>query len=126
MKALTVKHPWAGAILLLGKDVENRTWKTLYRGRILIHSSKSNDSYAFFRSKFKELFSEQEFLKKLNYGCLLGSVELYGCVQNSDSKWAESGLWHWQLRDPILFDEPIVCKGSLSLWEYSGKLPDKV
>ena len=27
MKALTLRHPWAWAIVHCGKDVENRTWK---------------------------------------------------------------------------------------------------
>lgn len=40
MKALSIRQPWAWAILHAGKDVENRTWGTDFRGEFLIHASK--------------------------------------------------------------------------------------
>jgi hypothetical protein len=39
VKALTIRQPWAYAILRLGKDVENRSWRTHYRGPLLIHAA---------------------------------------------------------------------------------------
>jgi hypothetical protein len=33
LKALTIHQPWAWATINAGKDVENRRWKTTYRGR---------------------------------------------------------------------------------------------
>lgn len=49
MKALSIKQPWASLICtprqdnpLLGiKDIENRTWRTHFRGKIYIHASAS-------------------------------------------------------------------------------------
>ena len=38
-KVLSVKNPFAYLILQGGKDVENRTWTTDYRGRLYIHAS---------------------------------------------------------------------------------------
>lgn len=38
MKALTVKQPWAWAIINGGKDVENRTTAWKYRGPLAIHA----------------------------------------------------------------------------------------
>ena len=43
MLALSIKQPWAWAILYAGKDVENRTWKTNFRGPLLIHSGLTFD-----------------------------------------------------------------------------------
>ena len=43
MKALSVRQPWAWAIAAAGKDVENRTWRTDYRGLIAIHASARPD-----------------------------------------------------------------------------------
>ena len=43
MKALSVRQPWAWAIIHAGKDVENRTWGTRYHGPLLIHASKNYD-----------------------------------------------------------------------------------
>lgn len=40
MKALSIRQPWAWAIVNAGKRVENRTWETRYRGPILIHAAK--------------------------------------------------------------------------------------
>jgi hypothetical protein len=38
---LSLKQPWANAVLWLGKRIENRTWSTAYRGEFLIHASKA-------------------------------------------------------------------------------------
>jgi hypothetical protein len=40
MKALSVRQPWAWAIIHGGKTVENRSWATSYRGPLLIHAAK--------------------------------------------------------------------------------------
>jgi hypothetical protein len=40
MKALSLKQPWAWAVIHAGKVVENRTWKVKFRGPLLIHASK--------------------------------------------------------------------------------------
>ena len=40
MKTISVKQPWSYLICSGIKDVENRSWKTNFRGRVLIHSSK--------------------------------------------------------------------------------------
>lgn len=39
--ALSIRQPWAWAILYLGKDLENRTWSTDWRGSFVIHASKA-------------------------------------------------------------------------------------
>src|SRR5689334_13701824 len=56
MKALSIRQPWAWLIVrpdLVGaaraaaiaagevKDIENRSWPTKFRGRVLVHASKS-------------------------------------------------------------------------------------
>lgn len=40
MKALTVKQPWASLIACGRKTIELRTWRTQYRGEMIIGSSK--------------------------------------------------------------------------------------
>jgi hypothetical protein len=124
MKTFSVKQPWSYLICSGIKDVENRSWKTNFRGRILIHSSKKiSDSYI--------NIEQQEYIatnhKKLNpieshyiFSAIIGSVELVDCVKNSKSIWAEEGSYHWILKNPILFETPIEnIKGKLSLWEYN-------
>lgn len=41
MKALTIKEPWATLIIDGYKKYEFRSWKTKYRGKILIHAGMS-------------------------------------------------------------------------------------
>ena len=40
MKAISIKQPWASKILKGEKTIETRTWKTKYRGQILLCASK--------------------------------------------------------------------------------------
>lgn len=47
MKALSIRQPWAWAILHAGKNIENRTWNTTFRGRFLIHAGASLDKAAY-------------------------------------------------------------------------------
>lgn len=127
MKALTIRQPWAELIAIGKKDIENRTWKTNYRGRVLIHASKSACTRrglinyplpALKNSIDLEEYSMGDYL----CGAIIGSVEIVDCVQNHPSEWAEKGVYNWVLANPILFDEPIMnTKGSLGLWEYDKK-----
>ena len=129
MKVLSITMPWAWFIMKFGKDVENRTWRTNYRGRILIHASKKPEpSLCDIVFQYRAALSlENPTLRRVEIdkmlercGCIIGSVELVDCVQDSKSPWAERGLWHWVLKNPVLFDKPIPARGSLGLWEYKG------
>lgn len=39
MKALSLRQPWAWMVVHGGKTIENRVWKTSFRGEFLIHAS---------------------------------------------------------------------------------------
>lgn len=45
--ALSLRQPWAWAVLHAGKTIENRRWNTRFRGEFLIHAAKgmTNDEY---------------------------------------------------------------------------------
>jgi hypothetical protein len=127
MKALSVIMPWPYFIMECGKDVENRTWSTNYRGTILIHCSKKPDPN--YQDIFANVLCSMPVVDKhwfettwseLEIWCghIVGSVELIDCVQNHKSLWAEKGMWHWVLKNPVLFKEPIPARGSPGLWEY--------
>jgi hypothetical protein len=47
MKALSVRQPWARAIVTGLKPIENRTWQTNYRGPLLIHAGQRDDPDGF-------------------------------------------------------------------------------
>ena len=44
MKVLTIKEPWSTKLLNGKKTIETRTWKTSYRGLVLLHCSKKPES----------------------------------------------------------------------------------
>jgi hypothetical protein len=132
-RVLSVKNPWAYLIMHYGKDVENRRQQTKYRGRILIHASKTSDLYAYERrwagdeamqKIFDSLVLNIYEVEKTN-GHIIGSVDLHDCVKGSQSVWAENlpGPWsqfHWLLRDPHPFSVPLQARGMLGLWTYES------
>ncbi|MDR1897987.1 MAG: ASCH domain-containing protein [Prevotellaceae bacterium] len=124
MKTLTIKQPWAYLILAGIKDLENRTWKTNFRGRVLIHAGAKP---ANFKPEMENQCTAQEItiFSALNhaeendlFGAIVGSIEIVDCVRNHPSIWAEKERWHWVLKKPILFKKPVRnVKGKLSFWE---------
>jgi hypothetical protein len=114
-RVLTVRQPWAWAIIHGGKDVENRSWPTRHRGALLIHAGSAFEPEGY--QTVQRLASHQpppagEFM----HGAIIGVVELVDCVLDSDSKWAVAGEWHWRLHSPRALDEAVPCAGKLGLW----------
>src|SRR3954451_14579731 len=108
MKALSIKQPWAWLIVHGGKDIENRPWKTKIRGRILVHASKAIDVDAL--ADFSNVLPDSLML-----GGIIGSIEIVGCVKESDSKWFQ-GPYGFVLRNP----EPLIftpLKGKVNFFE---------
>ena len=69
MKAITIKQPYATLIAEGLKEYEFRTWKTKYRGEILIHAGKGIDKEAIKRFECYNL----EYPK----GCIIAKVNIY-------------------------------------------------
>lgn len=93
MKALSVRQPWAWAILHAGKRHENRSWKTNYRGPLLIHASlKADDeaAWSFVEDRCEALRPNSIFIlprKSVDYGGIVGVVDVIDCVSESNSPW---------------------------------------
>lgn len=116
MKALSVKQPWASVICSGIKDVENRTWQPGEApGRILIHATSSKVERNFeglpddqvSTIKNARLFGQIPEYEDMPLGAIIGYVDCYKIVKDSDSFWAQPQSYHWCLRDAILFDKPI-------------------
>ena len=125
MKVLTIKQPWATLIIQGDKRFEFRSWKTKYRGDLLIHAGKGIDKEAMKRlAKY--------IPKDMPTGKILGKVRLVDCIkcdrnfkemclkENKDvyAKSTFEENYAWQIEDVEVFDKPIEAKGKLSLWEY--------
>jgi hypothetical protein len=115
VRVLTVRQPWAWAIVHGGKDVENRSWLTKYRGPLLIHAGSAFDPDGY--DTVRELANQPPPApRELLRGAIIGVVELVDCVQDSRSGWAISGQWHWALRHPQPLHRAVPCPGRLGLW----------
>jgi hypothetical protein len=113
-RALSVRQPWAFAILHLGKDVENRRRRTYIRERVLIQASLKIE-----RDKVEELGLDPD---ELTTGAIVGSVEIVDCVNDSKSEWAIPGQWHWILEDPPVLAKPIPLMGALGFIRVHPKM----
>lgn len=126
MKTITIKQPFASLIAEGLKKYEFRTWRTKYRGEVLIHAGKSVDKKAM--EKFRHLNLEYPT------GCIIAKAAISDCVFiDSDMK------KKLNKEDPLVYSgvvkdiewkgygfklenvekvEPIYINGKLSLWDY--------
>ncbi|MBF0651310.1 ASCH domain-containing protein [Dysgonomonas sp. GY75] len=129
-KAISIKQPWAYLICAGIKDVENRTWDTKYRGRVYIHASvQLAKTFDFTLEQSRAIDCIPKYQKTFMRSAIIGHVDIVNCIskvkngKGSDSIWAEPDCFHWILRNPVLFDEPILnVKGKLSFWDCSEYL----
>lgn len=111
MKVLTIRQPWAWAIIHAGKDIENRTWRTHYRGPLLIHAGAKVEADPDWPRRVSRPAHEE-----LERGAIIGVVDLVDVVEKSRSKWFQ-GPFGLVLRNPRALSRPLSCKGRLGLWE---------
>ncbi len=129
MKALSIKQPWAWLLINERKTIEIRTWKTRYRGPVLIHSSMR------FCAEGMELFADGH---NFTMGSILGVMEIVDC---KDYEYLEDFYddYDKHLNPPEWYDgrqkgiilkhlkrlwNPIPYKGQLGLWECPITLED--
>ena len=125
MKVITIKQPWATLIAKGYKEYEFRTWKTKYRGDILIHAGKGTDKEAM--TRFEDL--KLEYPKR----CIIAKAKITDCIYVDDNfrkkvipknsnvykglnktDWKGYGFKIEEVEEI----KPIEIKGKLSLWEY--------
>lgn len=118
MKALSIRQPWAWLIIHGGKDVENRSWHTHYRGRFLVHAAKTmtREDYAEgFRFAMECGVTDLPRFDDMQRGGIVGSVELVDSVETSTSPWY-MGQRAFVLRNPQYLPFTPM-RGQLSFFE---------
>ncbi len=131
MYALTVRQPFAYAILHLGKDVENRAMPVRRRETIVIHSAQRPfEPHAAAAEAFRNAGVEIPPAPALIFGHVLGVADVVGCHFSqlcSCGPWAAPGpVWHWLLAEPRLLPEPFPLRGRQGLWPLDGALELRV
>lgn len=116
-RAITLRRPWARLVVEGAKTVENRAWRTPYRGMLFIHAGLSVDTTA------PEVRGQDA-----------GPVGLVGVVRLVDicdrswgdpavgpdecgcGPWSRRGTAHWRLAHAVAFANPIGHPGRPGLW----------
>lgn len=151
MRALTVRQPWAWAIIHGGKDIENRTRNLAgsYRGPVAIHAGLAAfEQHNLGASAHRDAHGS-EVPTEIIYGAFIGVVELvdvHECVCDTDtppnglccsSPWAEFPYLdrgdgrgvrpaghHLVLARPRPLKAPLSARGMLGLWTPSADALD--
>ena len=127
MKALSLTEPMAWAIFH-GKEVENRDWKTNFRGRVYIHASRG------FNKEHYNLIALSGLAALLDeplpepgdfvHGAIIGEVDIidcrFRCAEINDnlfSPWHMLGKYGFILANAVEYEKPIPCKGMLGFFE---------
>jgi len=113
MKALSVKQPWAHAIVRGWKDVENRSRRTKHRGWLVIHASGSPNRQARYPRRWKT-----PDVDTLPTSAIVGVAWLHYVVTPHRSPWYSEGNYAWVLniKRACKLKKPILCKGKLGVW----------
>jgi hypothetical protein len=105
-KAISIRQPWAWAIINAGKRIENRSRRFNFRGPICLHASLHKDAsgeewaacmaildgihgtltmreLAFQQGRWSSARTSDEARR----GGIVGTAEIIGCVELSDSLW---------------------------------------
>lgn len=122
MKVLSIRQPWALLVCLGIRTIENRTWDTVHRGEIAIHSGGYNNAV----KHYKGLDTWDESLNELfSFGAIIGVAELYDIVPFRDRKWDDpcaEGPFCFLMRNTKLFQSPIPHKGHVNLIELQSEV----
>ncbi|MEU2426945.1 hypothetical protein ABZ619_39035 [Streptomyces sp. NPDC007851] len=150
VRGLTIRQPWAFAIAEGYKAVENRTRRTNYRGRLLIHAGLRHDSTVpivrYSRDaaiRLDELGGSGNFWEArrhvpsalyqphptLALGAVIATARLAGCHEAVDgccAPWGFPDCWHWELADVQPLQRAVAHTGALTLWRVDQALTDAV
>lgn len=129
VRVLSVKQPFAWAIIEGRKRVENRLWTTNYRGPVLIHAGVTVCGQVEFdglKDTFRLVAPSRAGIDR---GCIVGVVELVDVVTRKNAKrfgrWFQ-GRYGWVFRDPVALRKPVKLKGQLGLYRPTPALLARV
>lgn len=130
-RAISIRQPWAHAIVYLGKTLENRSWGHYqnhlkkFRGEVCIHASTGmtreeyEEASDFMLARCKVVCPPAALLVR---GAIIGTVVITDWVRTSENPWfIGPGALVMEKAEAI---EPIPCAGALGFfeWKQSGEL----
>jgi len=121
LRALTLRQPWAWAVIHAGKDIENRSWSTSLRGTFAIHAGQGFDGL----EDLEEIGVRPPRREDLVHGAIIGVVDLVDVVERHRSRWF-NGPTGFVLARPRALTTPIPCTGALSFWRVSPEIERRI
>lgn len=122
LPVLSIRQPWAWLICNGGKDIENRSWPTRFRGKFLVHAGKGMTREEYEDAKWIAHNNGVRVptYKQLERGGIVGMAEIVDCVNRSESPWF-FGQYGFVLRNakPLPFHE---CKGALGFFRLANMM----
>lgn len=108
--ALSIRQPWAWLIVNGYKDIENRSWPTVFRGPFAVHAGQTmarryyDETVASLRAA-GICPSDIPPYEALDRGGIVGVARIVDCVEHSDSPWKHSDGYGFVLSDgrPVPF-----------------------
>jgi hypothetical protein len=103
--ALSIRQPWAWLIVNGHKDIENRDWRTPFRGRFLVHAGLTMT-----RPQYEDVVVQlmRELIDvslppfedlRAQLGGIVGQATVVDCVQDHPSPWKHPDSWGFVLAD---------------------------
>jgi len=123
MKVITLKQPWASLVAYGIKKYEFRSWKTKYRGKLLIHAGSGVDKD--YLEKYIDLgidFPKSKIIAIVDLvDCCLLDDELNEKIISENNiaygNKARTG-YAWKLDNIKMIDIDEKINGQLGLWNY--------
>ena len=124
MRTISVRQPYAMLLVRGGKDIENRSWSTEYRGPLLIHAGAkqmTKSDWQWIKDLVKWNHERGVMVPDItpadiHYGGIVGMVTLVDVVTASTSGWFDPGGYGWVVTEPKVLPF-YVCKGQLGFWD---------
>ncbi len=107
--AISVYQPWADLIVRGIKDIENRSWPTRFRGKILIHAG-SNIKWDIVKKYRRTLGLDSFDDYEPQTMAIVGMAEIVDCVTTHRSRFF-LGPYGFVLRNAVRFRKPIRYRG---------------
>lgn len=131
MRAISIKQPWAEAILQGVKKVENRTWSpTGHGGKLILHTGLNMDRQG--QSWLLDCYLDESVRGPRWDGCVqaepwvlgayLGVIEITGVdprfmpPPDGPDPWRDEDQWGWRIGRVLRFPKPISGKGRQGLF----------
>ena len=134
-RALSIRQPWAWAILRAGKDVENRSWGTAWRGEFYIHAAKNvgkrelEDAISGIVEINPAAYDLWPGRDRIELGGIVGVARLVDCRLNRYE--APKSLWETPENFGLVLADvrplPFVpCKGALGFWKVPADVQARI